>query len=358
MKGTLTKIVVGTITVISGGAYVPIIPSELEAGLPGVPDLRAYQYEAGSDRTDWRLVEENGTTTLKSFGMLPDADFTDEDGNGIISVGVFTSKDGQAVYTKIPDSQYAEMGKVNGSRNNPQKSELVSLLDSLKPKAVEAAIAFNSTSTSWVASASSLTYSHTTGGSDRAIVVHVFAFNSAATFSSMTYNGTTVTTLGSRVADVANSEVRLHGIANPTTGANNIVITYSASKQIWSSAVSYTGVDQTTPFPDTTVTGTVTGTSLSASITTTVDQSWLVLGGRSPSRLPTAGASTKILVWNTSSPDATWMLDSNGGRSTGSNALNWSYSPSQTTYYVMSVIAPAAEVATGIAPGADSIIYY
>jgi len=357
MKNTLTKLSVGLVTVISGGAYVPVIPSELSPGLAELPDMRAYQYEAGSDRTDYRLVEENGSTTIKALGPLPDADFTDEDGNGLISVGVFTDKKGQSVYKKIPDDQYAQMAGVGGSAHNPQETELVSLFDALSPTKAEAAIAIDATSQGY-ANSTSLTFAHTVSGSDRILMVQLYTFQGTQpSITGITYNGVALTSKGSRVSDLSGYTQQWSLVA-PATGANNIVISMNSS-QVFATAVSYTGVDQTTPHPDATVTGSVTGTSLSATMTTTVADSWLVLAGRSPSRAPTAGASTIVRKLNGTSGDAGWTLDSDGGRSTGSNSLNWSYSPSQTTYYVMSVIAPStAAPAAGLAPGADTIIYY
>lgn len=350
MPKTLTKLSIGILTTISAGAYVPVVPSELAPGLSGLPDMVAYQYEAGSDRTDWRLEG----STLVNYGQLPDADFKDEDGNGLISVGVFTNKKGEDIYKKITDAEYALLGTRGGYAHNPKKSELVSLLDAIAPKA-EASIAVDATSQGY-ANSTSLTFAHTSTGSDLILMVQLWTFPSGDTVSGITYNGTALTKKGTRSAD-AGGYTNQWSLVAPSTGANNIVISMSSS-QVFATAVTYTGVDQTTPHPDATVTGTQTGTTgLSASMTTTVDQSWLVMAGRSPSRVPTAGANTLLRKTNGTSGDAGWTLDSDGGRSTGSNALNWSYSPSATTYYVMSVIAPSAGASTPVAIPEDVMKY-
>lgn len=204
-------------------------------------------------------------------------------------------------------------------------------------------IAVDATYNGWVASASSLTYAHTVTGANAVLVVGSWMFNSSATFSSCTYNGVSMTNLVNRTTDGTGGDIRILGLANPATGSNNVVITCSSSKQIFGNSVSYTGVDQTTPFPDTGTSGSSSGTSFSISITTTVDQSWVFACVRSPSRVPTAGADTVVRQTNPISGDAGWEIDSNAGRSVGSNALNYSYSPSQTSYWTMISIAPSVD---------------
>lgn len=361
MNNTITKTIIGIVTVISGGAYVPIIPSELNPGLSEYPAVRAYQYPAGSDRSDYRFVatttKKGDTTILQKVGMLPDSDFVDEDGNGLISVAVFTDKKGQNVYKKILDTQYTEMGKYNGSEKNPTATELVTIFESFLPTPADAAIAFSASSTGWVAAATSLTYSHTNAGSDRALAVGIYHFNGSGNVSGVTYNGVSMTQLGTVVADGSGGDVYLYGIANPATGANNIVISESASMQIFATSVSYTGVDQSTPFPDVAISSSVAGTTFSISTTNvTVDQSWVIMTGRSPSRVPAASAGTYLRKTNAVSGDAAWVLDSNGGRSTGANTLDYTYSPSATSYYVIANMAPAA-AAPSITPNQNFILF-
>lgn len=202
------------------------------------------------------------------------------------------------------------------------------------------AIAFD-TSTGDYETDGTTVWSHTCTGSDRVLLVGWYEFSSSATLSSITYAGVAMTQLGTFPADGAGGNVYLYGLANPASGANDVSITHSASKQVFASSVSYTGVDQTTPFPDTETTTSTFGTSLSASITTSVNNSWLLLVGRSPSRAPTAGTDTNVVKLGTGSGDAGWVLDSTSARATGANSLAWSYDPAQTTYYVLTAFAPA-----------------
>lgn len=203
------------------------------------------------------------------------------------------------------------------------------------------AIAHDAVANGWVASGTTTTYSHTCTGSDLAILNGMYTWNSIHTISSSTYNGVSMTELGQRAADQTGGKITIFGLAGPSTGTNSMVATISATGQMFVNSSSYTGVDQTTPFPDTATTGVSSGTSLTQSITTTVDQSWVFACGRSPSRAPTAGTDTVVRELNDISGDAAWLIDSGGARSTGSNNLAWSYAPSQTTYRVMTAIAPA-----------------
>ena len=204
------------------------------------------------------------------------------------------------------------------------------------------AIAIDATADGFQAAGTTLTYSHTCTGSNRALLVGLYAWNGSFTISGITYNGVSMTKLIGRGADGSSGTVETWGLANPSTGANNIVITATASGQIFGCSASYTGVDQTTPFPDTETSGTGLSASWSTSITTSVDQSWVFSTGRSPSKAPSASAGTYLRKTNGASGDAGWLLDSNGARSTGSNTLDYTWSGSSTNYWTMTSIAPSS----------------
>jgi hypothetical protein len=198
------------------------------------------------------------------------------------------------------------------------------------------------------ANATSLTYSHTCSGSSRYLIVGWYEFTNSRTVSSVKYAGADMTLIGEQTADGSGGYVRQYGLANPASGANNIVITLSGTNQIFATSASYTGVDQTTPNPNSSTTGSVTGTGFNVSSpSVTVDQSWIAMHGRSPSRVPTADSFTVVRQTNGTSGDAGWLLDSDAGRNTGSNTLNFSYSPSATSYYVITNIAPSTGGSSG-----------
>lgn len=142
--------------------------------------------------------------------------------------------------------------------------------------------------------ATSLTYSHTTGsGSNRILIV---GFTGDVTggsddVSSVTYAGNAMTFIN-KTDGVNNRWSYLYYILNPTTGANNVVITFSSSHWIQSGCVEYTGVQDIDA--NTTNESTISVTTLTTSVTTTVDNSWTVLFecGYSGGNDPTAGTGS------------------------------------------------------------------
>ena len=94
---------------------------------------------------------------------------------------------------------------------------------------------------------SSLTWSHTCTGSDRGLVVGVTWVAASVTISSVTYNGVTMTSEGA-VTSTLSSALHLEqfSLIAPDTGANNIVVTFSAAVAgVIGGGVSYTGANQT-----------------------------------------------------------------------------------------------------------------
>lgn len=127
-----------------------------------------------------------------------------------------------------------------------------------------------------ISDAASMTFSHTVSGTDRLLVVKVGKRGAAGVTVTVTYGGASMTQQISQTGPNF-QEVLIFTLIAPATGANNVVVTFSASvNQGFASASSYTGVDQTTPM-DAAATGT-SGTSATAShsITTVTDNAWVV----------------------------------------------------------------------------------
>lgn len=109
------------------------------------------------------------------------------------------------------------------------------------------AIAYDDDSGGVAGSASSLTFSHTCTGSDLLLLVGVSLYNlNGATISSVTYNSVAMTLVDTAVN--SSRRASLYRLVAPSTGANDVVITLSASEfDIVGGSMSFTGVDQTTP---------------------------------------------------------------------------------------------------------------
>ncbi len=108
------------------------------------------------------------------------------------------------------------------------------------------AIAKDATSSAHAQGASSLSWSHTCTGSDRLLMVHSGTNGTPVSTSGVTYNSVALT---SRWSD-SRSWTAASGwsLVAPATGANTVAITLSAAEDTeFGQAISYTGVDQTTP---------------------------------------------------------------------------------------------------------------
>lgn len=141
------------------------------------------------------------------------------------------------------------------------------------------AIAFDNSNTSNSTSSATLTYSLTVGtGANRFLIVG-FSFNKLVlpSITGVTYNGVAMTASANNpknpTGDVTVA-VALFYLANPASGANNVVITLGGTADgISSQAASYTGVNNIPQ--DFSVVG-ASGTSATLTTTTTIDNSWLV----------------------------------------------------------------------------------
>lgn len=132
--------------------------------------------------------------------------------------------------------------------------------------AAEAAItadAATSASTA-AATATTLSWSHTVSGSDRILIVGV-SVNGNTAVSTVTFAGTALTNIAS--ANQGSSvSVSLWYLVNPAAGTGTVTVTTSGSARFVAGAVSYTGVNQSSPL-GTAVTD--KGSASSASLTTT-----------------------------------------------------------------------------------------
>lgn len=119
---------------------------------------------------------------------------------------------------------------------------------------------------------SSLTFSHTTSGLNRALVVDVASYDSC---TSVTYNGVGMTKQTEATYGAGTVRISQWYLVAPATGANNVVVTCSDAHDIAANATSYNGVHQTTPINTSNTGGTDGGTSYTVSVTTTVANTML-----------------------------------------------------------------------------------
>lgn len=214
------------------------------------------------------------------------------------------------------------------------------------------AIAFNAaTATSGYSQSTGFTLSHTTSGSDRAVVglLQLGGSTPATQYTSvaMTYAGNSMT--GNSGADITNTNRRSMTFArlNATTGANNLATSWGGGgTEARLLALSYTGVHQTTGLDAWGENSASSGTTLTVSTTTTVDQCCLVGG-----IFVREGGSGDITLsaGTVRSQDQTSGAGDRNGVSTGSTSMGWvvpsgALNGGSTASLV--ALAPAADAAT------------
>lgn len=190
-----------------------------------------------------------------------------------------------------------------------------------------------------------LTFSFTTTGTNRFLVVGDLV-QSSATISSATYSAVTMTQAATvSTANVASGETSyIHVLGAPASGANNVVLTPSASATVAAVASSYSGAQQTSVV-EASNTATGTGNSGTASVTTITDNDWLVAYLRANGTISTAGANTTFR----GTPGGLGMSDSNAVQTPpGSFAQNFT-ATGGTGEWGMIVIAlkPFVEATSG-----------
>jgi archaellum component FlaF (FlaF/FlaG flagellin family) len=118
----------------------------------------------------------------------------------------------------------------------------------------------------------SFSHTVTTSGSDRILIVGVNTASAALT--SVSYGGQAMTNIRSD-NNGASAHTSLWYLKNPPTGTNTVTMLVSIVSNVAAGAISFTGVDQTTPIA-THNGATGTSTTPSVSVTTSTDESWLV----------------------------------------------------------------------------------
>lgn len=216
------------------------------------------------------------------------------------------------------------------------------------------AIAFDAATTDGTASGTpqtARTFAHTCTGSNRLLVVAVCndEDGSAVTVSSVTYNGVGLT---ERITVARSNAQRasLWYLTAPATGANNVVVTISASQEFVAAAVSFTGVHQTTPLG---TAASANGTSGTATVDISSATDELVLDAVSVNQIGattyTIGAGqtqrwAKIAI-GTANP----LVDARGSTEVGASTttMSWTVSPSNVWVIAAVPIKPAATAGSG-----------
>lgn len=206
------------------------------------------------------------------------------------------------------------------------------------------AIALDATSgVTYVATGTSASLSHTCSGSDRVLFVGVVGQITTDIITSVTYNGVAMT-LVDKILCPSDRYIYLYYLIAPATGAHNITVTASSSTDLAFGGVSYTGADQTSPIDGSGKSTASTTTSITSTITTAVNNDWIISFFRNDGSAMSAGTSTTSRGLTTGAGQFARNMDSNGTRSAGSNSLQATSGSNANWAYVSAGIKPVGGV--------------
>lgn len=218
------------------------------------------------------------------------------------------------------------------------------------------AITYDSSANAGSTSSSSLSYSHTCTGSNLGLVVFVKVYNTSNLVTGVTYGGVAMTKNTSASGqDADNRYSYTYTLANPSTGANNVVVSLSSATYVNSTSQSYAGCNTSSLIDSTGAALNTSSTTVTTTTTTVADNCWLV-GSFNGARIYTPGAGTTQRQTN-SSADYIFSFDSNGAKTpAGSHSLAGTQASSANSRSYIISIAPFS-AATSHIKSADGILY-
>lgn len=216
-------------------------------------------------------------------------------------------------------------------------------------------VSLDATTSSSTNSATSLTFSHTVGSNaNRLLLVGVSVGattqqGNPPTVTGVTYGGTGMTLVGSRVSGTGGTNddgiTYIYRLLNPASGAANVVVTASGTGVIIAGASSFSNVHQTTPL------GTYAsnaGTSGTGTVTLSSASTEIVFSTIAWDEAPTVtAAGTQTSRWNITSSNP---LTGAGSTSVGAASVTHTYTGSDATQdWSVSAVAVKPAPASGTA---------
>lgn len=211
------------------------------------------------------------------------------------------------------------------------------------PHSVLAAIARDNVTNSLTtcSSGTSCSISFATSGSNRFISVYVMDGSNLVT--GVTYASTTMSLIQDVATGNGSEHLRAYGLIAPAVGANNVVVTSSASNVVIMGAVSYTGADQSSQ-PDNSTNGSFSSASspFTTTLTTLANNSWATLFGRTLTVATFAGTGSTFIGSDSGSDGRNViMYDSNASITpAGSTSMGITWSGTNSGVTIMFSVAP------------------
>ena len=218
-------------------------------------------------------------------------------------------------------------------------------------------VAFGAQSSASTTSGTTLAWSHVVGsGTNRILMVGITiggnsTTGAVSTVTSVTYGSQALTLVPNTAISAANAEIRteIWYLLAPNTGTNTITVTLPAgARSITGGGVSYTGVDQTTPF-GTAASATGVGTTASLGVTSAVGQRVLSVVGFDSSPTLTA-TSPQTSRWNIIVDAAACNCNSGAGsdQAGAAGTVTSSYTSSENQDYTIAAV-PIRPAPAGVA---------
>lgn len=207
------------------------------------------------------------------------------------------------------------------------------------------AIAYDAATHSGFLNGTSNNLTHSTSGSDRLLLAHVYAGNSD-NVTGVTYNSVGMTLVDKLLMTgaAAGQYIYIYYLLNPASGSNTLTVSSSTALGGYISAVSYTGVKQTGALDGSNKGGEASGsTSISVSVNTTSDNAWL-MGFFYTGTTMSAGSGTTLRGGSVAGILQT--ADSNGPKTpTGAYNLNVTHT-SSFNGAIVAAFAPSVAATT------------
>lgn len=315
----------------------PVIPSEMQL-------LYSYQ-------TTYQSQFDQYSSPTTTFTRAQKRTFSDDDGNGMISVSVFADRAGNIVPVQISDDTYYKMTRRNGQAFNPREQDYASLFETYFTPTAEAAIAFDSSQTAGMNGVTSITFSHTITGTDTYLQVCAFTNKTTDQVTGVTYNGAAMTRSTTFRSLTGVGGMSMYRLINPDTGTHNVVVSSSASTYMRAFSASYTGANQSSQ-PDATGENSGSGTTVTATLTTVASGAWMTSCAFGSGASFTSFSGTQRQ--NTGEPGA--YQDSNGTVSPGPN--NQTFTNTSSVNFIWAALSINPTAAASTPPSSQELILF
>lgn len=323
-SGTATASISGNLTLNSAGIIQSTQNQTLTIGGDSTGDINIKpQNGSGKTSITGNFAQTSSETTATAHSITADSVTTgkvlDISADGLTSgiainlQSTSTSLEAGKLISADQTVTYTGSKTISGNVLNLSRASTIN--------ASAGTLTIDSTSSGAGTSSSSLTFSHTVGTGDNRYLVVSVASNKSV--SSVTYAGTTMDSIGTHTYNTT-TIVSQFGLKAPASGANNIVVTLSASGNLQGGGISFSNVDQTTPASGFAY-GEGAGTTATTTVVSTTSDIVVDVVNLGTS-IPNAGAGQTV-QWRIKDTN----MASGGSTKTGavSTSMTWTWSGSK-----------------------------